>query len=390
MTELFTEQKLKQEFPLTERFLYFNSASIGIIPERSIKRMEDFLQRYRNTDLAHDAETFIMIDRLRANLERLIGGESGTVCLVPNTSVGINIISSGFPWKTGDRILLGNLEFPANTYPWSSCKRLGVEIDWLDMDSGEITPEMVEMAINEQTRLLAISSVQFSDGYRTDLEAISKVCRKHDVFLFVDGIQSAGALKIDVIRSGIDAFASGGQKHMLSPYGTGFLYVSPRAMRLIVQAYDGWLAHFLIEEDFLDMLRHNMPIGKTARKYEVGSLPYQSLWSMDASVSMMLDFGKEAIETHNVGLAAHFCNRVEEIRGIKLFSKRATRASSHIVSVSSPFAPELYIRLKARGIICSLREERLRWAFHIYNTIFQIDRAVDIIKEEIEAIEKGE
>ncbi|HHS49613.1 MAG TPA: aminotransferase class V-fold PLP-dependent enzyme [candidate division Zixibacteria bacterium] len=386
MNELFTEQELAQEFELAMRLLYFNSSSTGIMPRRSIEAIEGFLRRYRETDLMHNAETFYMIARLRANIERLIGAESGTVALVPNTSVGVNIVASGIPWKSGDRVLVGSMEFPGNTYPWLNQRHSGVATDWLPMTSGKITPEMFESAITPRTRLFAISSVQFSDGYRADLSAIAEICHERDIFLFVDGIQSAGALRADVSATGIDAFAAGGQKHMLSAYGTGFLYVSPRAMEKLHPAHDGWLSHFTSEEDFLDLLRHDMPQAPTAQRFEVGSLPYHSLWGMDATLNLLLEFGIDEIEQHNIGLAGLFCRLLRDFPEIEIASERAAFAKSHIVSIAVPSPKEFRAKLRESGVVCSFREGRLRFSFHIYNTENQVIALVEAIQNALMTI----
>lgn len=372
MRELFTDQELAREFPMTRRFLYFNTAGTGVMPECGLSAIENFLRRYRETDLAHDAETFAAIDRLRGDLAEIIGGEKSGIALVPNTSFGINIVAAGFQWQSGDRILIGTREFPANSYPWLNLARRGVEVDWIPMRTGELTPEMVERAITPRTRLLAISSVQFSDGYRADLVAICALCRAKGIFTFIDGIQSAGAIRVDAQSLGLDAFAAGGQKHLLSPYGTGFLYISPQAMELVEPAYDGWLSHFSTPEDFLDMLRHDMPRSSTARRYEVGSLPWSALWGMAGSVGLLAEIGIERIEQHNLELAERFEELVREIHLADL-PERQKSAKSHVVSVGVPNPEEVHRRLKAAGVICSNREKRLRFSFHIYNTLDQVE-----------------
>lgn len=383
--ELFSKEKLGREFPMAEKFLYFASASTGIVPEVALRAQENFIDLYRNSELFHDPETFRMMARLRANIEKLIGAQPGEIALMTNTSDGINSIASAVDWAEGDEVLIGNREFPANTYPWQNQKRQGVEIKWLAMDEYRLTPELIEEAIGPKTRLLAISSVQFSDGYRADLKSIYEICRRRDVLLFVDGIQSAGALKTEVGEC-CDFFVAGGQKHLLSPYGTGFLYVRKEVLPTLKPAFDGWLSHFITPEDFLDLLKHGLPPAPDARRFEVGTLPYGPLWGMDASISMLLEIRPDIIHNHNIGLADYFCELASKISGVTIRSIRNTSAKSHIVTIEVPNARAVADVLRANRTVVSVREGGLRFAFHMYNTASQIERALSLL----ERIIKGE
>ncbi len=380
--EIFTEKELKKEFPVTEKYLYFASASTGIIPERSLKAQERFINFYRDSDLFHDPETFRMMARLRANISKLICADPCEIALMTNTSTGINSIASSINWHEGDEILIGDREFPANSYPWLNLRRIGVDVRWIRMDGGELTPDVISNSIGPETRLVTISSVQFSDGYRAELGEIYGICRERGVLLFVDGIQSAGALR-DSVHTQCDFFAAGGQKHLLSPYGTGFLYVRCEILDSLTPAYDAWLSHFVSPEDFLDLLKHHLPSAPDARRFEIGTLPYGPLWGMDASIELINAIGIEVIEKHNIALADYFCKCVGDIPEITVRSNRSEQNKSHIVTINVPKAREVRERLRANNIAISLREGGLRFAFHIFNTRGQIDRVTQILESNI-------
>ncbi len=383
--ELFSEEKLVREFPMAEKFHYFASASTGIVPEVALRAQENFLNLYRDSELFHDPETFRMMARLRANIEKLIGAQPGEIALMTNTSDGINSIASAIDWAVGDEILIGDREFPANTYPWRNQKRRGVEIKWLPMRNFPLTPELIDRSIRPKTRLLAISSVQFSDGYRADLKSIYEICKRRGVLLFVDGIQSAGALKTNVGEC-CDFFVAGGQKHLLSPYGTGFLYVRKKILPALKPAFDGWLSHFITPEDFLDLLKHGLPPAPDSRRFEIGTLPYGPLWGMDASISLLLEIGSDRIHTHNIGLADYFCELASKVSGVTIRSDRNTSAKSHIVTIEVANARAVGDQLRSHRTVVSVREGGLRFAFHVYNTTSQIERSLSLL----ERIIKGE
>jgi len=376
MSGLFTRDELKREFPLTEKFLYFAGASTGILPERTIAAQIAFLNRYRQTDMAHDPETFFMMAELRANIARLLNCEKGEIALVPNTSVGINAIAAAYPWENGDEILIGSREFPANSYPWLNAHHMGAKVIWIPMQTGRITPNMIEKHISPKTKMITISEVQFSDGYRSDVRQVVEMAKNQGIYVFVDGIQAMGVLKVDARHEGFHAFASGGQKHMLSPYGTGFLYVKRGFLECLNPAYDGWLSHFIEPEDFTDLLRHDMPSAPDAKRFEVGSHAYQALWGMSESVKMFLELGIENIEAHCLGLSDYLCDRVSGIKGVSVLSDRDGAHRTHIVSLKVPNATAVRDELTKRKVVVSLREGALRFAFHVYNTKEQIEIAL--------------
>jgi len=385
--EIFSEKELQHEFPIVKKYLYFASASTGIIPEMSLRAQERFMDRYRDSDLFHDPETFEMMARLRKNIAGLIGAREGEIALMANTSLGLNTIAAAFPWEDGDEILIGDREFPANSYPWSNQrpeakprgKSAGVIVKWLHMRGGRLSCDEIVNSVTPNTKALAISAVQFSDGFRCDLSEIVRFCNNRNIFVFVDGIQAAGALEIDATETGFDAFAAGGQKHLLSPYGTGFLQVTPNLLNLLRPAFSGWLSHFVSPEDFLDLLKHYLPPAPDARRLEIGSMAYCALWGMDSSVKMLLDIGIEKIEKHNIALTDYFCSEVEKVAGVEIVSDRNDKHKSHVVSIRVPRGRSVWERLAAEKIVVSFRESCLRFAFHIFNTEEQIDRVTKIL-----------
>jgi selenocysteine lyase/cysteine desulfurase len=382
--EIFTREELIANFPNTERFLYFASASTGISPECCLEAQERFINLYRKSELFHDPETFRMLARLRGNIADLFATNTDEIALMTNTSDGINTVATGIEWKCGDEILIGDREFPANSYPWLNQQRRGAVVKWIPMADSRLTPELVLSSITPKTKLIAISSVQFSDGYRADLKAIYAICREREILLFVDGIQSAGALQGD-LRACCDFFAAGGQKHLLSPYGTGFLFVRREKLEFMSPAFDAWLSHFISPEDFLDLLKHNLPPAPDARRFEVGTLPYGALWGMDASVAMLKGIGARKIEDHNLELSDYFSEKALGM-GITIRSDRLSTAKSHIVTIEIPSARLVADELRTRGVVVSVREGGLRFAFHIYNTKEQIDNMFIILRNIIDGV----
>jgi cysteine desulfurase/selenocysteine lyase len=183
--------EIRNEFPLVRAGqIYLNHASTSPLSSRVVDVMTKFLQtRSDGTLVSHEDDVRIETD-CRIAVQRFINAESkDRIALIGNTSDAINIVASGLPWKSGDRIILNDMEFPANVYPYYHLQDRKVIIDILKCPDGKITPEMIAERITPRTRVVALSAVQFLSGYRADLATIGQMCRDRNIWFVVDGIR---------------------------------------------------------------------------------------------------------------------------------------------------------------------------------------------------------
>jgi len=192
----------------------------------------------------------------------------------------------------------------------------------------------------------------------------------------VDGIQGAGVLEADLENSGVGAFSAGGQKWLLSPYGTGVFYV--RKGVPLETMFSGWLTRFDTSGNFSSLRKYNLPAPKDARAFELGTLPYHNLWAMYESAKLLAGLGIENIERHCISLARTFADEARRL-GIKIVTPLEKRPSA-IVSLKLSQPAKTHASLVERNIVCSHREKLLRFAFHIFNTHEDVERAIAALK----------
>lgn len=374
-------------FPHTqEGKIYLNHAATSPMSVRVVESIEAHLRERSigkiETYLEHDIEK---IEKCRRRVATLINAESpDRIAFTLNTSDAINIVASGIQWKSGDRVLLHESEFPANVYPWMNLKRLGVEIDLIPTTKGYPTPQVIAEMLTPRTRLVSISAVQWLTGYRADLEAIGSFCRSKDVIFVVDGIQAVGAVKVDVRKMNIDALASGCQKWQMGPQGTAWLYTTEEMQARIQQSYLGWLA---VEEPW-DFSNFQQRAASTARRYEGGTKNIPGIWGLDAAIATLLEFGVSTIEQHILGLTEMLTASLQTINGVHIISPRRPDERAGIVTIQlSPHieAKEVFKHLLARDITISIREGKLRFSPHCYNSPTEIALAVGATREAIAA-----
>ena len=360
--------------------IYVNHAATSPLSTRVL----DALSRHLTDRATGRIDTYWtdvgMVKAWREAVQQLINAESpDRISFQCNTTEALNIIASGLPWKSGDRVLLNDAEFPANIYPYLNLKQSGVEIDLLLADRGVFTPETVAGALTPRTRLLALSAVQFLSGYRADLEGIGELCRRHGVVFAVDGIQAVGGIRIDVQTMRIDALAAGAQKWQMSPQGTGFLYLTEELQQRIHQAHLGWLS---VNDpwEFRDL---SQPLASSARRYEGGSLNMSGIHATCAAITTLLEFGPAAIEEHVLAITGRMLEAFEAIDGIDIVTPRQENRRAGIVTISAgdrEASGQLYDYLRKQSMIAAAREGLVRFSPHFYNSPEEIDRIAEAVR----------
>ncbi|HVN48624.1 MAG TPA: aminotransferase class V-fold PLP-dependent enzyme [Bacteroidota bacterium] len=361
--------------------IYLNHASTGPFSTRVVEALTSYLQN-RSSGIVETYRTDVRaVTACKNAIQTLVHAESSErIAFISNTSEGINIIASGLPWKSGGRVVLNDSEFPANVYPYYRLKKYGVELDILKSIDGKITPSMIEQVLTPKTRVVALSAVQFLSGYRADLEAIGKICRSRGIWFVVDGIQAAGAIKIDVQKMCIDAFAAGGQKWLMAPHGIGFLYLTESMQNVIDQQHLGWLS----VSDPWQFFNYEQPLSPSARRYEGGSLNIPGVIGMHPALETLLEFEPEAIESHILAITKILMNELQTIDGLRLISPEADGERAGIVSVrkqDGDFPLSFSDSLEQRGMTCSVRNGTLRFSPHFYNTPDEMKSAAAIVSE---------
>lgn len=374
-------------FPHTqEGKIYLNHAATAPLSVRVVESIEAHLRERSigkiETYLAHDAEK---IEKCRARIAALINAESpDRIALTMNTSDALNIVASGLEWKTGDRILLHESEFPANVYPYMHLKRHGVELDMISEASGNPTPQRIADSLTPRTKLVALSAVQFLTGYRADLAAIGDICRSKNIIFVVDAIQSVGAMKMNVQQLKLDAVAAGGQKWQMGPQGTAWLYLTEDLQSRIHQSSLGWLA----VADPWEFFDYGQPLAPTARRYEGGTKNIPGIWGLDAAIATLLEFGANDIERHILSLTQLLTSGLQTLRGARVVSPALECERAGIVTIqldSRIDAKDVFKRLLARDITIAIRDGKLRYAPHFYNSPTEIAIAVAATREAIRA-----
>jgi selenocysteine lyase/cysteine desulfurase len=234
---------------------------------------------------------------------------------IPSTSSGIGAVANALDWQAEDNVLFCEIEFPSNAYPWLSLERRGVDVRQVPARDGGLTLEALAPLVDENTRLVAASAIQFLTGHRTNLRAVGAFCRGKDIIFLVDAIQAIGHMPIDVQNMHIDVLATGGQKSLLATPGTGFMYVRDEVCAQLAPMPVGPNA----TQDFMHWLNYDLALLPGAERFSMGSWDVVGWMGLQESVHLLQELGPENIDRHTTALAAEAIAMLERL-GLEVIS----------------------------------------------------------------------
>lgn len=370
----------RDEFAFANGQVFLNHAAFGPTPRRAQRAGDQLDARLGRLQPGEnvDAETYDLLAKSKTMFGRLIGQNPRRIAFAPSTSHGLNMVLWGLNLRRGERILIAEVEFPAVVYAaLNIARQRNLTIERLPCPEGYLTMETLGDALRRKTAVLAISWVQYFNGYRNDLAAISELCHAAGCFVLVDGIQGIGAVPMTMRRWGIDAVACGGQKWLLSQTGAGFFALADDPIRTVDPPFSGWLSHDW-RYRFGDLQRWDRPRYADGRQWEVGSYSHQSVRNAHAGLGVLCEAGIGPVFQHIDGLTERLAVKLNGSKyRVNRFPDRANR--SGIVTIGGPGTAQLQTHLRARGFHTALREGNIRVAPHFYNTDVEIDAFVEEI-----------
>ncbi len=365
-------------FPAVDAGIYLNHAGVAPLSGVALEALCTYAKQASQSAYV-GWDWYDRCNQIKNDLAKLIGAADGhSIAFVPNTSTGLNLVANGIDWQQGDSVVVTAAEYPANRYVWDHLAKRGVKVIVVSqVEHGVIEVDRLCDAIENKTRIVSISHVQYSSGFCIDLKPISQRVHQAGGYLCVDGIQSVGVMPVDVVNMGIDFFTADGHKWLLGPEGAGFFYCRPDLLEWLEPSVVGWLN---VVNPF-DFGTHRFEFAKTARRFEAGTYNIGGQLALGASVAMMLDLGIENIWQKVLSLTDYLCQGLIA-KGYHIFSPRDQGQKSGIVVFEKQSLPNLdsiIHELNKEAIVIVSRGGRLRASPHFYNTYQQLDALLALL-----------
>ncbi|GIW48092.1 MAG: cysteine desulfurase [Deltaproteobacteria bacterium] len=359
----------REEFPITKRFVYLDHAGVAPISRRVESALMRFIGEALEEAMFKYGVWMSRVDEIRKKCAMLIASEPEEIAFVKNTSHGLSIVAEGIEWRRGDNLILYEKEFPSNIYPWINLRRKGVELRFVPSRNGRIHIEDIKRLMDSRTRLVTISSVQFSNGFRINLGELGELCKRRNVLFCVDAIQSLGVIPMNVKEFQIDFLSADGHKWLLAPEGTGIFYCRKGLEEKLNPPLIGWKS---VKKEF-DYDSIDFDLKTDALRFEEGSLNLLGIFALGAAVDLLLEVGIDAVEKKVLELGDLIIEEAER-RGFLVNTPKSRDERAGIVSLSGEFDP-VWVKdnLREMGIMVNVRGGALRVSPHFYNTYEEIE-----------------
>ena len=369
---------IQKEYGFMGDTVFLNVSQVVVPPKRVQDAYRKFMDDYvSNFGIDIVSRAWDIVNNTRPKLQKLINAkESHEIAFVKNTAEGISILANGIKYSEGDNIVIADQEHQSILFPWIAAhERYGVQLKVVKSIGKDVDVDGLIAAIDEHTRVVAVSSVQFSTGFRADLKKLGAACKEKGVIFCVDGIQALGRLKIDVQEMNIDWLAAGGNKGLLATLGAGFVYCSDRIVKDIIPCYAGYqstVSHvsppsITTEFDHLEWYPH-------ARRFESGNLSYNCIEAISNGVDLVLELGIENIESHIKMLEKHLRGLISDLK-LTVVQAENEKDWGGVVCVYYPPEKEADVVkiLENHKIVGTMRGGYIRFGLNFYNTMEQME-----------------
>lgn len=364
------------EFPQQDELIYLNHAAVAPWPERTRLAVHAFADTNCRIG-ARDYPQWLKVEqRLRQRLAWLIGGvDTDEIALLKNTSEGLSVIAQGLDWQPGDQIVISDQEFPSNRIPWLALAEQGVEVIEVNLDVDDPEQAIID-ALNDKTRLVSLSAVQYDTGLLMNMARIGQVCRARQILFCVDAIQILGALPFDAREACADFVVADGHKWMLGPEGLALFYCRKEVQPSLTLRQHGW--HMIANAG--DYTRKDWQVVDNARRFECGSPNMLGIHALEASLSLLQEVGMETVEAELQARVAYLIEGLQQ-RGADLLSPIQPEQRAGIVTFTLPgeVPADTFLRLKQQGVVCAERGGGVRFSPHFYTAFSVIDRALALL-----------
>lgn len=366
---------------LEEGLVYLNHASVGPLPidakreyDKEINIQATVGEKKIDYEAIEDLWT-----KLRNNIAKLVNGSKEGVTITTNTGSGLHLVADGLhhKFKKGQNIIIPDIEFVTNSYVWQElAKRYQIELRTIPSKNNIISLDSWDKTIDDNTILIALSHVQFSNGYRSDLKQISEIAHDHGAYVTVDAIQSLGVVPFDVKYFDVDFVAAAGYKWLLGPYGTGLFYTKPE----LVEELDSILVGWFSTQNYKELAHQPFKPWKDARKFQQ-TMINPAMNAFNASLEVILNWEVKKSFEKVIYLQDLLIEEVEKLNDLTIGSSLKKDTRSGILKIDGKFDMKpLVSYLGSQDIIVAYRDRGIRVSPHAYNSKEDIQKLLNSIQ----------
>ncbi|MCA9135219.1 MAG: aminotransferase class V-fold PLP-dependent enzyme [Planctomycetales bacterium] len=370
----------RKKMPISQKWAYLDHAAVGPLSSPAA----DALRKYA-TEAETEGDTVWpnwsrRVETLRQQFAAFLTTEADEICFVPNTSTGINLVAEGFPWNSGDSVVIPEGEFPSNLFPWQNQQSRGVQLRVVPRRDGRVDVDDLFAHVDQSTRIIALSWVGYASGFRVDLETVVHRAHELGVLVFLDAIQGLGVFDLNLAQIDVDFLSADGHKWLLGPEGFGVAVIRKRHLQTLRCGNVGWNS---VRNTF-NYAKPEFDLRQSAARFEPGSANMAAAAALGGSLEIFSAIrqvhGPNAIGNRVLTLSEELDHRLREI-GVHSRMPADRQHRSGIVTFDVPDQDPAAVRNRAieQGCVVSCRDGGIRAGIHAYNTSQDLERLVGAI-----------
>lgn len=374
-------EEWRRLMPVARRWAYFDHAAVAPISAPVRDAMVQWAEDAAENGGASWAGWRKKIEAARRSAATLLNADVGEIAFVNNTTDGVGRVAEGFPWMSGDNVVVPDSEFPSNRFPWLALQSRGVETRLVAAKNERLDPASIAAACDRRTRIVSVSWVGYATGWRNDLDVIAEIAHRCGAKLFVDAIQALGVFPLDVQRTPVDFLAADGHKWLLAPEGAGVLYIRNSELETLKTLSPGWNS-VRQTGDFSDA---PMDLKPSAARHEGGSLHSAGVIALGVAIDLLLKSGIATLSQRLLDVTDELADRLES-EGARVASERGelwgSDRRSGIIAFDWPGIDPIQARRHclARNVALNARQGRLRVSPHVYHHPDDTDRLIEALR----------
>ncbi len=372
---MLTDQQLatiRSHFPILNEKTYLYNCSQGALSDAAEAGMRAYMESWR-TSSAPWNDWIAVYDDLRAEFARFVNAHPEEIAILTSASAGINAIASALAFTERPKVVMGEYEFPTMGQIWLAQQKRGAQVEFLEGTDNAIPLEAYEQSIDRRTAIVPLTQVSFINGFRADVAAITALAHDQGAYVFLDGFQDCGTRPIDLKALDVDFYVTGTLKYLLGPPGVAFLYVKRSLIESLTPTITSWMA----QRDVFAYHTQTLDPASEARRFEGGSPSMPNIYAARPALQLLSDIGMPNVAAQIAQLTRSF---LQGVRALGISSKTSDSSVGPLVVLRSTDPSALVNKLMERGIIVSARRDGVRFSFHVYNNLADVNTALSVLE----------
>jgi selenocysteine lyase/cysteine desulfurase len=368
-------QEIRSRFPIFQRKIYLNSCSQGALSDAVQSGLEDFIASWH--EQGSPWELWVnRYEAARTAFAQFINASSDEVAILTSVSAGVNSLASALNFRERKKVVMGEFEFPTMGHVWLGQRVRGAEVQFVRAEGDSIPAANYEKVVDRKTLIVPLTHVCFKNGFRSEVDAITKIAHRSGALVMLDDYQDCGTRPVDVKAMDLDFYVTGTLKYLLGPPGLAFMYVRKELIASLVPTVTGWFA----QTNPFAYDPQNLDLSATARRFESGTPSVPNLYAAVPGFEMLREIGMENVARHIKGLAQSLLSCAVDL-GIRV--KTPAHSAGPLAVLQCKDSTLLVQKLAESGIVASNRHDGLRISFHVYNTTDDVSAVAEVLKKNI-------